>query len=417
MEKVEKVSIGGVAFILEEGAYRLLDEYMLKLESFYAEKEGGREILSDIEERIAELLVERHPSGVVITAADVQRIIETLGNVEDICSEESNAAGTDEVKRKTKVARRLYRNPDSKVVAGIFGGLGAYFNIDPTGIRILYVLLSILSFSLGVDGDSPLGAFAPLILYVVFWICIPKAKTVAQRDAMHGRSGGLQDFETRKDEPVSYFRKESGPSHFWKMTGRALSVILGILFFGISLFMMVGSIVAIVFFGYKEPVGIFEYLNYLPLADSLKMMLIVFSVLVAGLPMLGFLYLGVCLIFRTSNRWIGLSMLLLWVVSLIGLAITGAFFGKDLKNAYEDEFSCIGNEDGVKMNLTPVGDTLRIDLAGISKFRQAQMLAARPTVYQLLEVGEEKEIRVYPEILIRRLPDSGVADSLARQTP
>ncbi len=56
--------------------------------------------------------------------------------------------------------RRLYRSLRNKKIAGICGGLGDYFNVDPTVFRILWVLLLIL-FGTGI------------LLYLILWILIP----------------------------------------------------------------------------------------------------------------------------------------------------------------------------------------------------------------------------------------------------
>ncbi|MEZ5358663.1 MAG: PspC domain-containing protein [Candidatus Zixiibacteriota bacterium] len=56
---------------------------------------------------------------------------------------------------------RLYRSRTDSTIAGVCGGLGEYFNIDPTIIRILFVLF------LFVDGVS-------LLAYIIAWIIIPR---------------------------------------------------------------------------------------------------------------------------------------------------------------------------------------------------------------------------------------------------
>ena len=58
------------------------------------------------------------------------------------------------------VAKRLYRSREDKIVAGVCGGMGEYFNIDPVWIRIIFVLLTIL------DG---LG----LLIYIIAWVLMP----------------------------------------------------------------------------------------------------------------------------------------------------------------------------------------------------------------------------------------------------
>lgn len=58
--------------------------------------------------------------------------------------------------------RKLYRCRWNKKVGGVCGGLGVYFNIDPTIVRLLFVVS--LFFSFGIS----------LILYLIGWLVIPE---------------------------------------------------------------------------------------------------------------------------------------------------------------------------------------------------------------------------------------------------
>lgn len=58
--------------------------------------------------------------------------------------------------------KRLYRSGGERVIGGVCGGIGEYFNVDPTIIRILYVLFTLLSFGTGV------------LLYLILWFIIPR---------------------------------------------------------------------------------------------------------------------------------------------------------------------------------------------------------------------------------------------------
>ena len=58
-------------------------------------------------------------------------------------------------------SKRLYRSTTNRKIAGVCGGLGEYFDIDPTIIRIVWVALA-------------LGAGVGLIAYVIFWIIVPE---------------------------------------------------------------------------------------------------------------------------------------------------------------------------------------------------------------------------------------------------
>lgn len=60
------------------------------------------------------------------------------------------------------MAKRLYRSNDNKVIAGVCGGLGEYFNVDPVIIRIIFVALLL-------PGGLP--GFVP---YLILWFVVPK---------------------------------------------------------------------------------------------------------------------------------------------------------------------------------------------------------------------------------------------------
>jgi phage shock protein C len=62
--------------------------------------------------------------------------------------------------------RKLYRSRTNRKLAGICGGLGRYFNVDATLLRVLFVLLAVL----GGSG---------LVLYLVLWVIIPSEPQVA----------------------------------------------------------------------------------------------------------------------------------------------------------------------------------------------------------------------------------------------
>ena len=60
-----------------------------------------------------------------------------------------------------KSVHRLFRSNDDRVVAGVCGGLGEYFSIDPVIIRVVWIVLT-------------LAWGAGLLLYLLFWLLIPR---------------------------------------------------------------------------------------------------------------------------------------------------------------------------------------------------------------------------------------------------
>ena len=62
----------------------------------------------------------------------------------------------------TKV-KKLYRSKKNRIIGGVCGGMGDYFDIDPTIIRIIWAL-------------AVFGFGAGLLVYLVAWIIIPEKK-------------------------------------------------------------------------------------------------------------------------------------------------------------------------------------------------------------------------------------------------
>jgi len=73
---------------------------------------------------------------------------------------------------KDNKPQKLYRSRKERVVAGISGGLGEYFNVDPIIFRILFVVLTF------VNG---IGVF----IYLVLWIAVPREGEEIDIDALH----------------------------------------------------------------------------------------------------------------------------------------------------------------------------------------------------------------------------------------
>lgn len=65
--------------------------------------------------------------------------------------------------REKKKYKRLYRSRKNKVIAGVLGGFAQFLKIDPTLVRIIYIVIMVLT------------AFVPMIIaYVLAWIIIPE---------------------------------------------------------------------------------------------------------------------------------------------------------------------------------------------------------------------------------------------------
>ena len=65
---------------------------------------------------------------------------------------------------KNKV-KKLLRSKKNKVIAGVCGGIGEYLNVDPVIIRLIWVIVTLVSFGAGI------------LAYIIAWVIIPEEKS------------------------------------------------------------------------------------------------------------------------------------------------------------------------------------------------------------------------------------------------
>ena len=60
------------------------------------------------------------------------------------------------------MVKRLYRSGKNRILGGVCGGIGEYLDTDPTVIRLIWIIFTLISFGLGI------------IAYILAWIIIPR---------------------------------------------------------------------------------------------------------------------------------------------------------------------------------------------------------------------------------------------------
>jgi phage shock protein C len=178
MQRIIQINIAGRLIPIEEDAYDALNRYIISLEHQFT-GEDGKEIIQDIENRIAELFGIRLQSGAnAIDHLDVEKLMQTLGAASEKTDGTTNTSNKNAKRgrsqsysgysRSTYSKRapqpRLLRDPFNKVICGLCSGLAYYFDIDPIIIRLIMVAL------------IPAGGIG-LIVYIVGWIAVPAART------------------------------------------------------------------------------------------------------------------------------------------------------------------------------------------------------------------------------------------------
>ena len=178
MNKVLNINLGGMPFTIDEDAYNYLKKYLDTIHRHFRQSEGYAEITSDIESRMAELFKEKTGSRAIIGIGDVQNVIAIMGKPEDFGAEPMDTSAAEGpaygMQGTTKPTKRLFRNPDEKIVGGVCSGIAAYFGIDdPIWVRLAFVLFAF------VGGGA-------ILFYIILWMIIPQAQTAADRLIMRG---------------------------------------------------------------------------------------------------------------------------------------------------------------------------------------------------------------------------------------
>ena len=139
MKKTFSVNLGNRVYNIDEDAYLKLSAYLERIEGHFSDLKEREDIINDIELRISELFSER--LGVnkqVVTLADVNEVIRIMGDPHEISGSDEEPRNYRENRSGTK---RIYRDPDDRMIGGVCSGLAAYTNIDPVIMRLVFVVL------------------------------------------------------------------------------------------------------------------------------------------------------------------------------------------------------------------------------------------------------------------------------------
>lgn len=184
MNKIFNINLGGYPFTIDQDAYEYLQNYLERIDQHFRSSEGYEEITSDIEARVAELFQEKLNSRKIVTMKDVKETIVVMGTPEDFGAEsldeemdfnhKADSSKSSSSNSQYRTGKRLFRNTDDEVVAGVCSGIAAYFGVeDPLWVRILFVLIT---FS---------GGFG-IPAYLIMWAILPKAESASDRLSMKG---------------------------------------------------------------------------------------------------------------------------------------------------------------------------------------------------------------------------------------
>jgi phage shock protein PspC (stress-responsive transcriptional regulator) len=236
MQKVITVSLNGNAYALDEDAYARLSEYLDRSARVLATNPDKAEIIGDLEQAIGEKCARYlHLHKNVVRGAELQQVLDEMGPVDDegaagtggastggadmsgsgLGGAGAGAAGVGGEGAGTQGAgataaageagaapygaapygRRLYQISEGAVLSGVCNGIAAYFAIDVTLVRAIFIALFLVTGGLALLG------------YLVLMFVLPYANTSEEHAAARGLPFNARVLVEAAKEKYAQFRQ------------------------------------------------------------------------------------------------------------------------------------------------------------------------------------------------------------------
>lgn len=342
MKKTISINIGGIAFIIDEDAYQKLEQYLNAIKSKFQDQNEQNEIIQDIEFRIAELFTKNLKSSTreIINLDDVTETTKKLGDPSTIAGEDGESKNESAKTNFSNTEKKLFRNPDDKIVSGVCSGLSIYLGLhDPIWIRFAFAMIAFVT-----------GGGA-VIAYIVAIIIIPEANTSTQKLQMQGRPVTLQNIE----ESMNSVRDSLNNSKFSETIHAIVGGVLSIIKYIVAGFLLL--------IGFALITGLFvgafqSNLDWLNLGNgfsnmksyivddmNLYMLSLASVIVIFGIPAFAIIMLAVRIL--TKKSYLNTSVRLI----LIGLWILGLFLSGYVIKKWVNQVSSVGiYEEKIKLD-------------------------------------------------------------------
>ena len=215
MKKTISINIAGIVFHIEDDGYEKLNAYLKAIQKYFSSYEGSKEIVEDIEARIAEKFWDKQKSDdkQAISMQDVEGLIASMGSVSDFAAIEEDedlamAGGKSQDKqsfnrestsndssessnqyksqtgksepeyRYSSTNKKLFRDTKRKLLGGVCAGLAYNLGFDPLWVRLafLFLLLGIGPITAGVLSGIT------LVFYIACRIAFPANAALEEDD-------------------------------------------------------------------------------------------------------------------------------------------------------------------------------------------------------------------------------------------
>lgn len=332
MKTTVNINISGQSFIIDEDAFQHLSVYLNNIKSRFSNENEAKEVVEDIEARIAELFITSSTaSRSVVSMQQVEQVIAKLGKPEDIFMEDESSesksnfnAGASQSNHQNRSNARLFRNPDDKKVSGLLSGISAYFGLaDPSILRIIFVVLCV--FSAGTL------AIPLIVIYIGLSAILPLANTASEKLQMRGEDVNLNNIKRSVQQEMSRgvnVARTSGQQFFDSVIDviKSIFMFLPKLISGFTLAISLVFLFMMILFFFVSDVGAVSELAGLLFHTPLDAHLSSIGLfLFFGIPCVSIIYYSLRGMLGSSVRKPGLSWVLfgLWMTGVVLVAFEG----------------------------------------------------------------------------------------------
>lgn len=290
--------------------------------------------------------------------------------------------------------KRLYRNPDDRVIGGVAGGLSAYFNIRTSTIRFIFAAPLIFSIFMGVIREFSWHNnfyFFPNILfgslsstfilaYIILWMVLPEARSTYEKMEMRGEKVDVNTIRQNVKEGIGNVKekvkgwsdevKESAQNfsnrakefantkgkafatevsetarHSGQGLGHAIGVLFKVFFLfiaGTIAFALFVALMALIFGG----IAWWPINNFLWTSNWQQLYAWGILVFFLGVPLIGFIIWIIRRIIRVRSRssYLGWAFGFLWVIGWVAAILFAASVTKDFRNYVHTDTSVSINQ-------------------------------------------------------------------------
>jgi phage shock protein PspC (stress-responsive transcriptional regulator) len=214
MNTVIIVNLNGNAFHLEEPGFQCLRVYLERAQAQLKDNPDKTEIMVDLEQAIADKCAQfLRPHKNVLTSAEIDDVLREMGPVQTDGAAPAGATAGEQPYVGTKntagsAPKRLYQIREGAMLSGVCAGIAAYFNIDVTIVRIVFVVLTLLTGGLWI------------LVYIAMMLVVPFANTGEEHAAAAGEPFNAQEVIDRAKKHYAEFKDSKEWRRHWRQQRR-----------------------------------------------------------------------------------------------------------------------------------------------------------------------------------------------------